>query len=293
MGLFDFFRKKDDVSKEVKELEAIHKAGLHTVEEIRDEILRETAVPCMKLELTDEKPGLFDSKVGGIGYVPRDEQIPRDSEGHELRLLAQLDCGQITLEDFPHEGLLQFWILNDDAYGLNFDDGAKQDTFRVLYWRTVDRTVTEEEVQAKMSSDTSDDDCYFPVQGCYKLRLEKGMDTISDGDYRFEECITKLVQQRYPAEADDLLDDPYDFADDEGLNGFGHKIGGYPGFTQCDPRDDSDASPYDVLLFQLDSDYDEEEKVMWGDSGICNFFINREKLKHCDFSDVLYNWDCC
>lgn len=31
---------------------------------------------------------------------------------------------------------------------------------------------------------------------------------------------------------------------------------------------------------------------MWGDSGICGFFINREKLKELDFSDVIYNWDC-
>ncbi len=290
MGLFDFFRKKDDVSKEVEAQKAIQKAGLHTVEEIRDEILRETAVPCMKLELTYEKPGLFDSKVGGIGYVPRDEQIPRDSKGNELRFLAQLDCAQITLEDFPHEGLLQFWILNDDTYGLNFDDGAKQDTFRVLYWRSVDRTVTEEEVREKMCSDTSDDDCYFPVMHCYKLAFSMETDTISACDFRFDRWITELVQKHYPEEADDLLDDVTDFEDEEN-NGFGHKIGGYPGFTQWDPR--ADGSPYEVLLFQLDSDYDEEEKVMWGDSGICNFFISREKLKRCDFSDVLYNWDCC
>lgn len=49
-----------------------------------------------------------------------------------------------------------------------------------------------------------------------------------------------------------------------------------------------------MLLFQLDSDYhDSEDRVLWGDCGIGNFFINREKLKNCDFSDVIYNWDCC
>ncbi|MFR3812225.1 MAG: hypothetical protein ACLTXT_07250 [Ruminococcus callidus] len=40
------------------------------VKEIREEILQKTAIPCMKLKLTDTKPSLFDSKVGGIGYVP-------------------------------------------------------------------------------------------------------------------------------------------------------------------------------------------------------------------------------
>ena len=48
-------------------------------------------------------------------------------------------------------------------------------------------------------------------------------------------------------------------------------------------------NPYDFLLFQLDSDSD---KVLWGDVGIGNFFINTEKLKNLDFTDVLYNWDC-
>ena len=32
--------------------------------------------------------------------------------------------------------------------------------------------------------------------------------------------------------------------------------------------------------------------IMWGDCGVCNFFINKDKLKNLDFSDVLYNWDC-
>ncbi|MFR4198178.1 MAG: DUF1963 domain-containing protein, partial [Ruminococcus sp.] len=98
------------------------------VKEIREEILQKTAIPYMRLQLTDTKPSLFDSKVGGIGYVPHDAKIPEDSEGTQLRLLAQIDCAEITLEDFPHQGLLQFWILNDDVSGLNFDDNTLQDT---------------------------------------------------------------------------------------------------------------------------------------------------------------------
>ncbi|MBF1069181.1 MAG: DUF1963 domain-containing protein, partial [Prevotellaceae bacterium] len=51
---------------------------------------------------------------------------------------------------------------------------------------------------------------------------------------------------------------------------------------------------YDTLLFQLDSEtVDEEEITMWGDCGVGNFFINCEDLKRLDFSNVVYNWDCC
>ena len=52
---------------------------------------------------------------------------------------------------------------------------------------------------------------------------------------------------------------------------------------------------YDTVLFQLDSEYDENTKkwkVCIGDAGVLNFFINREKLKNKDFTEILYNWDC-
>ena len=294
MGMFDFLKKpkEDDVTAEIRELQKCRVEAPVTVESIRDEIMSKTAVPCMRITLTDEKPSLFDSKAGGIGYVPRSAEIPADSKGNPLQLLAQIDCSQVTIPDFPHEGLLQFWILNDDLHVMNFDAPTKQDTFRVIYHPEIDRTVTEAEVQTKIRSTLPEDECYFPVTGCWKIKFEEQQDLLSASYCSFETRIKELVQKYYPEQAADLLHDPYDLIDEEADNGFGHKMGGYPGFTQYDPRDEAD--PHDVLLFQLDSDYDGScEKVMWGDSGIGNFFINREKLRRCDFSDVLYNWDCC
>lgn len=63
------------------------------------------------------------------------------------------------------------------------------------------------------------------------------------------------------------------------------QVGGYPFFTQSDPRSADDG---EVLLFQLNSVKD----IMWGDAGVANFFIDREALKNRDFSHVMYNWDC-
>lgn len=201
MGLLDLFKRKDSVPEKVESCEKTDSAA-NAVKEIRDKILQKTAIPCMKLELTDTKPGLFDSKVGGVGYVPRDAKIPEDSEGTQLRLLAQINCAEITLEDFPRQGLLQFWILNDDASGLNFTDITLQDTFRVLYYKEPDRTVTEKEVCEKMQDVSSDEEDYFPVRGCYGLAFSADMDTISSSDYRFENCIKKLVRQDYPEKAE-------------------------------------------------------------------------------------------
>ncbi|MBE6676652.1 MAG: DUF1963 domain-containing protein, partial [Ruminococcaceae bacterium] len=36
----------------------------------------------------------------------------------------------------------------------------------------------------------------------------------------------------------------------------------------------------------------EQELIMFGDEGGCQFFIPAEKLRARDFSDVMYTWDC-
>jgi uncharacterized protein YwqG len=71
----------------------------------------------------------------------------------------------------------------------------------------------------------------------------------------------------------------------------GHKLGGYPYFTQWDPRYDQkyrDANY--ILLFQMDSD--DDAHIMWGDVGVGNFFIREQDLREGDFSNILYSWDC-
>ena len=66
--------------------------------------------------------------------------------------------------------------------------------------------------------------------------------------------------------------------------GDGHKLGGYPYFTQTDPRSPDTRLR---LLLQLDSD----EHMMWGDAGVGNFFIDPEALARADFSRVMLTWD--
>ena len=65
-----------------------------------------------------------------------------------------------------------------------------------------------------------------------------------------------------------MLDEFYETA-----SGFGHKVGGYPGFTQEDPRTYVDQE-HTVLLLQIDSD--DEVDMLWGDCGIANFLSNQK-----------------
>lgn len=231
--------------------------------------------PCMKITLTDTKPSVFESKVGGLGYIPHDKNFPTDSNGNQLRLLAQIECDKIQLDDFMKTGLLQFWILNDDTLGMNGWGTTNQNGFRVIYYPEVDKTVTKDEIESKFVKNEYDDneEDWFPV---------------------FDECGMSFEKSENRYISYEEIDE------DEGVleEHSGHKVGGYPYFTQSDPRtqDKRMFEYYDFLLFQLDTDYIDGEYtdiVMWGDSGVGNFFINSEKLKNQDFSDVLYNWDCC
>ena len=160
MGLFDIFKKKNtdvNVQNESAEKTLDHETELKVAEQALKAVEKKTLTPCVKLELAGNKPSIFESKVGGIGYVPHDGTIPEDKKGRQLRLLAQIDCSQVVgIEDFPKSGLLQFWILNDDVYGMSFDDITCQDTFRIVYHKDIDNTVTEEEVKAKFKENGLD-----------------------------------------------------------------------------------------------------------------------------------------
>lgn len=228
--------------------------------------------PCVKITLTDTKPLIFESKIGGTGYIPHDKNFPTDSNGNQLRLLAQIECDKIQLDGFMKTGLLQFWILGDDVLGMDEWGTTNQDGFRIIYYPEIDKSVTKEEIDGKFVKNEYDDEEgeFFPVF------RECGMS--------FEKYENKYV----------IIDGTEEISDEDYNQLIGHKVGGYPYFTQEDPRNEKQLEYYDFLLFQLDTDsIDKEDVVMWGDSGIGNFFINSEKLKNCDFSDVLYNWDCC
>lgn len=297
MGLLDIFKnKKSNAIPETKTAASVltkEQEEQYALEAYR-KIQSETKIPCVKIKLTEKKATIFQSKIGGMGYIPRDGEFPVDKMGRQLRLLAQIDCSEIKLNEFPKQGLLQFWILNNYSYGLNFEDNSKQNDFKIIYHRDIDLSVTESEIKAKFTENEFDKENTMPNSGEFGMEFELSENSLSYSDCRFDRRFTETFNELYPEykiNSYDEIDVYFDEYDDTEKS-WGHKIGGYPEFTQWDPRDEN--TTYDFLLLQLDSDYEsaDKAKIMWGDSGICNFFINSEKLKNLDFSDVIYNWDC-
>jgi uncharacterized protein YwqG len=117
------------------------------------------------------------------------------------------------------------------------------------------------------------------------MQFELVKQPLSIHDVAFEQIMGRSIYDLpMPEGVDD--EDVYEELFEETL--WTSQVGGYAVFTQEDPR--AVDSPL-VLLLQLGSD--DEAEMMWGDSGIANFFIDPDDLAKADFSRVLYNWDCC
>lgn len=274
------------------------------------DILEKNKKPMIKISLSDEKPTLFQSKFGGAPYLPKDKEAPKDKANKQLTLLAQINIEELPENNiYPmKEGILQFWILNDDILGLDYDTHLG-DGYKIIYYKEIDKSVTEEEVLGKYKP-YKDEDSYFPVEGEFSLsfKLTDGYCTASDD--RFSKLFVKEIEKFEKEKGEEYKEifekykknnigynicyDFYEiFEEDKNLNdklfGAGHKIGGYPDYTQNDIRGED----YEILLLQIDSEETEKNEIIWGDCGIANFFIREKDLKELSFDKAIYNWDCC
>ena len=91
---------------------------------------------------TSKEIKITDSKIEGIPYIPKGSKIPTNSEGKQFMFLAQINCADLKgLENFPKEGILQFWVLGDDLMGLDFDNSTNRNGFDVIYYEKLKITI--------------------------------------------------------------------------------------------------------------------------------------------------------
>ena len=295
MGLFGLFKKKK--SEVIVPEKVVNKVEIADYKEKRGLIINEfkekTLMKSLRLIAKRGAVSLTDSKFGGIPYFPKNLKYPCNQHGTPLRLLAQLNFNELPkLDDFPHKGILQFYISEGELLGLDFDNPPDQNTnFSVVYHEDI---LSGEEVESRSPelSNNETPGALFPFSGEFVITAEFESCFMTSSDYRFENTFMEIYKKQVASSANT----PYELEDeifDDIWNEFrqeGHRIGGYPIFCQEDPRGyGSDYEMHTTVLFQMDSDGD----IMWGDSGTANFLITVDALKKLDFSDVLYNWDCC
>lgn len=271
------------------------------VERILERLKEKTKTNFIRITTNKEKETtLTGSKIGGAPYWKNIENYPKTKEGEKLMLLAQINLSDLPENDyFPSKGLLQFFICPDDMYGMNFDYPDNQDTFRVVYQKDIDDSVEPlEDIPTTRTLDMYKDNT--PIQGEAALEFSLESEYMAPSVYNFQDVFTEVAEEfgiklpEHYSLFDILTDEDYDSMYNEAA---GHKLLGYPYFTQYDPRDYGKHNEefYDTLLFQIDTDYHKESKfnVMFGDCGVANFFINHKDLKKLDFTKIYYNWDCC
>ena len=194
--------------------------------------------------------------------------------------------------------MLQFFIGGEEMYGLDLDHPTAQKDWRIVYHEKVDASVTAETVEAMgiPSNNGDDEEVDSPVFRSCVFRLVKKETWLTPDHWeRFDELTLEVAKDLFgeteTESANEVFgEDQYALLEEEYFYSENSQLLGHPFFTQEDVREEG--SRYNTLLFQLDSET-VDDVVMWGDSGVGNFFINAEDLKRLDFSNVLYNWDCC
>lgn len=231
------------------------------------------------------------SKVGGEPYLPAGEAPPRSADGRSMVLLAQINFAEVPpMEGYPEAGLLQFFIARDSdgaPYGMDLTDRSPDTLMAQRWFRVRYLDHLEAEVVGGRAVPRCRGRCATPHDPDRPRRMSftLGQEPISPADVNFASVVgfepSAWVLERAAA----WQVDESDLAERALPTASGHKLGGYPHFTQVDPR--LEGTPLRLLL-QLDSD----DELMWGDAGVGAFFIDPADLARRDFSRVLYSWDC-
>lgn len=246
---------------------------------VMEEFKNETAKECYEIKIEETTPSILDDKLGGKPYLPIGEEYPKDKDGNNMPLLLQVNLNKIDLKGFPKKGILEIFTDKDVDYPCQY---------AIRYF----------EEGLEYQTDIPDVDTkYYIIPEPLKISLSKTVDYMRFSDYRFLDTMIPIVNKIYGIDLKNSNDmdnffEKYDWyeAFDKNIPQINANIGGYPDFTQNDPRDNM-VEKKEECLFKLDSYLD--ERIMIGDMGILFVLISQSDLESCNFEKALVDWDCC
>lgn len=224
------------------------------------------------------------SRLGGPVALAAEQAWPTSRRGNPMEFLAQLDFAALPqLDGFPAEGVLQFFILqDDDLWGMDMDNPQNGDV--ALLYRpngagadvmAPNPPVDRHEANTPFLNNAARD------QGI-ALSAETVSDPIDASDGALQSKFDGNMRRPGFGRWEDLLEKR---ADEKPLV---HHAGGHPVFVQSDFRQPGHLDDYDTVLLRLTSD----DHLQWGDVGEANFLIRSKDLAKRDFSKVIFWWDC-
>ena len=234
------------------------------------EKLESTYKPCNEIKFVSSETKPWESKIGGCPYLEKIEDYPKDENGNPMFFMAQINLEEMPkLPDFPEKGILQFYVVDDDIYGL-------EDPCKVIY---IENYSKDESKLLKENPFESTNE-YPPFEKSGKAVFTQRQDVVGFCCNGFNEIADGADEEEEKA--------LWNFCDTAGS-----KVGGYPYFVQNPPVFYENGTA-EILLLQIDTDDGEGTcEIMFGDGGNCQFMISREDLLKRDFSNVYYDWACC
>lgn len=231
------------------------------------------------------KTSLTESKFSGNPYLPKMQIYPKDIDGNYMHLLAQINFADICLTPpFPKQGILQIFISRKLCVSENqVEESVFQQNYKIRFYAEAlskDQLISDFTFLSSEANDT------IPIiTKEMALTFTNSIEPVSATDYRLEKYIEMpLSSYGVISEDEKTLEDIYF----EKYLAAEHKIGGYPYFIYYDKRKDSSfLRKYDTLLFQIVSN--DEQGIMFEDTGILKFFISKKNLMNLDFSDVYFH----
>ncbi len=225
--------------------------------------------PSIRLELVDNHE-FQGSRIGGVPLWPDGLEWPSLDDGTPLSFFAQLNLGELpSLSNWPDRGLLQFFLLQDEMAGMDLDSPVGSGKHRVVYHSNIPQP--QHSTHLSVAGDST-----FPL--FLAPNYQRGMVGRLE-----EQAIPKCDYRVYPLGLSREEAKAWRTA----FPSRGHRFGGYPAFSQYDPRHHRPEGDWE-LMFQVDS----ETSFLWGLGGVANWFIRTDALFRRDFSEILYQWDC-
>ena len=161
-----------------------------TIQKILDFIKKETKQDAFHVTLEPDAPtGIFDSKFSGLPYWDSTKPYPKDENGNPLLLLAQFNFDKDKVSaPLPTKGILQFFIADNEDFGLHNED------FAVVYHETIDTTITEQTLADMGISFCLDDLETLPVCEPCGVTITPKTVSMNMSDVRFLTIFQKAVK---------------------------------------------------------------------------------------------------
>lgn len=236
------------------------------------------SIKLIKIKTDETDIPLGSSKIGGSPDLPAGWEFPRYGDDY-LTFMLQVNLSEAKSYDkdnmLPEHGILYlFYEALEQPWGFDGDEGC----FKVLYY---DGDLGG--LERKKSPSSRVEFVAFPAfQLSFEtiVTLPESPENLDFADEEEEENYFNFRQELVQPE------------DEDGKVMPAHYMLGEPMSIQNDVFEELFEDGKDpVLLFQIDSD-EEDMEVMWGDSGMLYFCMEKEDLMEKRFDRVRFTLQC-